>query len=105
MKNEPISGLEGIVAEHRNLAILRALYQLDGSANEHVLSDHLDRLALGGARRMIRDCLDQLDMKGLLRTTWAGSTQVAHLTERGRDVTTGREAVEGVLKAGADGPY
>ncbi|WP_454684826.1 VpaChn25_0724 family phage protein [Ancylobacter moscoviensis] len=105
MNNEPISDLEGIVAEHRSLAVLRALYQLDGSANEHVLLDRLERLALGGTRRTIRDCLDQLDMKGLLRTTWAGSTQVVHLTERGRDVTTGREVVEGVLKAGADGPY
>lgn len=48
MRNEQIRDLEGIIAEHRNLAVLRALLQLDGSANEHVISDHLDRLALGG---------------------------------------------------------
>ncbi|CAA0090731.1 Uncharacterised protein [Starkeya nomas] len=103
MNNEPISDLEGIVAEHRSLAVLRALYQRDGSANEHVLSDRLERLALGGCGDS--GLPDQLGMKGLFRTTWAGSTQVVHLTERGGNVTAGREVVEGVLKAGADGPY
>ena len=98
--------LDRIRREHRALAILRALEQSPGyAANDRVLTDWLEELALGGTRDVVRSTLDFLARANALRIADAGTVVVVTLTERGADLAMGRTSAEGVLKPGPQCPY
>lgn len=82
------------------LVLLRLLREGGGAANESVL--HSAALAYGhvrATRQKIRDELAWLGERGLIVPEWiADKVLVAKLTERGLDVASGREHVEGVKR-------
>ncbi len=95
-----------ILREHRALAILRALLRISAyRANERVLSDIIDLLALGCSREQLRSDLDALERLSLLGTHLAEAVLIITLTERGREVAEGRVMVDGVLRPRPDERY
>jgi len=92
--------------EHRALAILRMLLRIPAyRANERIVSDALDRYALGGLREELRADIDALERLALLRTEAHERLLIVALTDRGREVAEGRRVVDGVLRPGPEEPY
>jgi len=58
-----------VLREHRALAILRGLLRISAyRATERVLSDIMDRLAIGCSREQLRRDVDALERLGALST-------------------------------------
>lgn len=85
---------------HQALAILRAMASdaWMGRANDHVLGDYLDAIALGGSRSEIRSAVMRLEELGLVRNTAVEEYLIAILTEQGERVASGNLRVEGVAR-------
>lgn len=97
-----------ILDSHRALAILRLLLseELNGAANEELLSDLLDAWALGCSHARLRASLRFLEQSGLVTTTTAaGELTIAHLTREGSEVAEGRVRAQGVLPFRVGCPY
>ncbi|AZO49919.1 hypothetical protein [Mesorhizobium sp. M4B.F.Ca.ET.058.02.1.1] len=106
MRNS-VEPAENVRRQHQALAILRALQRdpHDQRANERVLADFLQALALGGSHEHVRAVLLRLSEIGLVLTEMVETILVAKLTERGEAVALGNASCEGVLRAYPDCPY
>lgn len=73
MSNEP-PDINELTRRHRGLAVLKALQrEISETANEYVMRDWLERLALGSVTRdALRTDLEQLAGLGLIETEWRG---------------------------------
>ncbi|WP_372069698.1 hypothetical protein P7L75_09390 [Tistrella mobilis] len=79
------TGFASAVAGSRRLAMLRALIEAEGTANESVIKTCLQSLGFGGRQLGdIRSDLDHLERAGMVRTSWyEGRVMVAAITARG----------------------
>lgn len=106
MLRNSIEPMESVRRKHQALAILRVLHRDRGRrANDHVLVDYLQTIALGGSHEQVRDELHRLAELALVAVEQVENLLVARLTERGEAVATGTDSCEGVLRAHPDCPY
>lgn len=95
-----------IKAEHRALAIIRALdREPSGRLNERIIGDFLDHLALGGHASEIRELIEKLERLGAVHSANVDGLVIVTLTKLGSDAANGRDAIDGVLRAFPDERY
>ena len=90
-----------LVAEHRRLAILRALASPDscGRINDSILHSIVVEVGIGSSRDQIQGALSWLKDQGLVTLSELGSgTSVAAITQSGLDVAAGYATVPGVQR-------
>lgn len=107
MLRNHIEPIQAIHRRHQALAILRVL-QRDSHgqrANDRVLAEYLQMIALGGSPAQVRDALQRLAEAELLLIEPVEELLVARLTERGEAVALGNASCEDVLRAYPDCPY
>lgn len=94
------NSLEAIHAEHRLLAVLRALTRLPGfMGNLPLMRDYLEAIGLAATMDTVRGDLRRLKEMGLAEVSEGGENGWRTvLTERGHDVAEGRLLVEGVCR-------
>lgn len=98
--------LEVITAEHRALAILRALARSpSGRSNEEILGSWLGQLGMPSSRVTLRDSLDHLATRGLIAISQIQNLKVAEITRQGQEVGEGIVVTEGISRPGADCSY
>ncbi|QRZ15798.1 hypothetical protein JWJ88_16010 [Paracoccus methylovorus] len=98
--------LEVITAEHRALAILRALARSpSGRSNEEILASWLGQLGMPSSRVTLRDSLDHLAARGLIAISQVQDLNVAEITRQGQEICEGLVAMDGVARPSADCPY
>lgn len=98
--------LDKIKDEHRSLLILRTLHRSPAyQLNELILSNFLDRYALGGTRETLRAGFGSLERMGLIKTENVGEVVVLTLTRHGQDVGLGRVILEGIQRPEPECPY
>ncbi|MEJ6783777.1 VpaChn25_0724 family phage protein [Aminobacter sp. Piv2-1] len=106
MLRNSIEPMHAIRRQHQALAILRVLHRDSGQrANDRVLADYLQTIALGGSHEQVRDALQRLAELNLVVVEPVENLVVARLTERGEAVAIGNDSCEGVLRAYPDCPY
>lgn len=106
MLRNSIEPMETIRRQHQALAILRVLYRDRARcANDRILVDYLQTIALGGSPEQVRDTLQRLAELNLVVTNPVEDLLVARLTERGEAVAVGNDSCEGVLHAYPECPY
>jgi hypothetical protein len=94
------NSLEAIHAEHRLLAVLRALTRLPGfTGNLPLMRDYLGAIGLVATMDTVRGDLRRLKEMGLAEVSEGGANgwRVV-LTECGNDVAEGRLHVDGVCR-------
>ncbi|HEX2882275.1 MAG TPA: hypothetical protein VHO25_22295 [Polyangiaceae bacterium] len=83
--------LASTFSEDRRLCILRLLHGCGYTANESVLQSALEEFGHKMTRDQVRNELTWLEQQGFITLeVVAGKTTVAHLTEQGGEVATGR---------------
>ena len=90
-----------LMAEHRRLAILRALAdpKSGGSSNDSILQSAVVEVGVPSSRDQIRSAVNWLDEQGLLSVRKLDSgTMVAAITQSGIDVANGLSTVDGVQR-------
>ena len=92
-----------IVREQRRLAILQLLgTQPERKANDAVLSAALAEVGIAAGRHLVRDELEWLEDRRLVRVavthSGGGGYVVGTLRERGAEVAAGRSAEPGVAR-------
>lgn len=101
-----VDELDRIKAEHRALAILRALDRSPGyTLNNEVLLNWLRAIALVSTRAELSETINSLERLGLVKTETVEDLIVLELCELGQDVALGRTSVEGVLRPGPECSY
>ncbi|MER8910961.1 hypothetical protein NKH99_25420 [Mesorhizobium sp. M0854] len=106
MLRNTIEPMHAIRREHQALAILRVLRRDQGrQANDRVLADYLQTIALGGSHEQVRDALQRLSELGLVVVESIEELAIARLTERGEAVAVGNDSCEGILHAYPECPY
>lgn len=91
------------LAQDRRLAILKLIVEASGHANESVLRNGLELLGHNAAltRQAVREDLQFLEERALVKLNWyEDKIAVAHITERGVEVSEGRVLIEGVKRPG-----
>ncbi len=84
-------------AAQRRLFILRFIFEVDGEANEAVVTSAVRKGGFGqAARQDIAADLDMLTRLGALAEEWFGSVRVVRVTDRGEDIAHGRVTVDGI---------
>lgn len=94
------NSLEAIHAEHRLLAVLRALIRLPGfTGNLPLMRDYLEAIGLVATMDTVRGDLRRLKEMGLAEVCEGGANgwRIV-LNERGNDVAEGRLHVDGVCR-------
>ena len=98
-----MSGIGDAIQAQRRLAILQLLDTQPGKAsNDRVLASALGMVGVVIPRAALRDELDWLVERRLVRTEVAAPFVLVTLRERGADVAAGRSGEPGVAEPGAE---
>jgi repressor of nif and glnA expression len=85
--------------EHLRITVLRLLEEeSDFSLNESIINDLSAAFGFSPSRDRLRTELSWLEEQGLVENEDMGGLIVATLTQRGKDVATGRVIVPGVKR-------
>ncbi len=88
--------------EDQRLVILRILNEMPSySSNSSIIYNVLDRYGHSVTRDQVKTHMSWLAEQDLIKIEPVGSILVAHLTERGADVATGKAIVSGVNRPSA----
>lgn len=85
-----------MLKQDQRLVILRALYEMNGSANDSVLQKVLQTYGHKISRDQVKTHLHWLNEQELVEIESVMSTDVATITSRGVDAATGHARIPGV---------
>lgn len=95
-RNTPPDDLRSIVERHARRAVLDCLGYLNGTTNDRIVRDFLDRYGMRLSTQRCAAVLDWLDEAGLLTTRRHEGVRIVTLTQRGEELIERRIVVEGV---------